>query len=265
MVAKIALILSLVALLVAAGTLYLTNIQTKIIIPTSSEKSSQPSLPQITQSSQTTIPASVTMVNSTIISIFAPAVDNKGNGIATKLTVQTIPGQGRILTNINNLLFWVDTQQSIQIAESVAQNITKVNISNVDLIYTIETNATVIEGPSAGAAITIATIAALQNKPLNTSVMITGTINPDGIVGPVGGIVAKAKAAKDIGATLFLVPEGQGVQTTYVPKQNCQQIGSFTFCTTEYVKQTVDTKKSIGIQVIEVSNMQEALKYFLVQ
>jgi uncharacterized protein len=250
---RIATILSIVSLLIASSSILLLytnqiNVSKESIL-----------VKQIPQNEQP-----LKIINSSIVSLYVPAVDSEGNGVPTKLTVQVIPGNGKILTNINNLLFWVDTQQSIQVAQAVAKNITKADISKVDIIYSIETNATIIEGPSAGAALTIATIAALENKPINTSVMITGTINPDGTIGPVGGILAKAKAAKDVGATLFLVPEGQGVQTTYVPKQQCEKIGPITFCTTEYIKQTVDTKKSIGIQVIEVSNIHEALKYFLI-
>lgn len=195
--------------------------------------------------------------------IKVPAVDNEGRGVVTNLIVEAIPGNGKVLVNINNLLFWIDTQYSIRVAEKVAENFTKINLSNIDLSYTIETNASVIEGQSAGAAITIATIAALQNKTLNRSVMITGTINPDGTIGEVGGIVAKAKAAKDVNVTLFLVPSGQGVQTNYKPVQKCEKIGPITYCTIEYTEERIDITKEAGIEVREVSTIQEALKYFL--
>ena len=38
---------------------------------------------------------------------------------------------------------------------------------------------------------------------------MTGTINPDGGIGPVGGIPHKLDAAAQQGASLFIVPEGQ--------------------------------------------------------
>ncbi len=196
--------------------------------------------------------------------IKVPAVDNEGNGVSTTLLVEAIPGKGRVLTNINQLLFWVDTQYSIRTAENVAQNITKIDLTNIDLIYTIETNASIIEGPSAGAALTVATIATLQNKTINPTVMITGTINPDGSVGPVGGILAKAKASKDVGATLFLVPKGQSIQTNYVPVRQCQDIGPINYCSIEYKQERIDITKEAGITVKEVSTIDEALKYFLV-
>jgi len=202
------------------------------------------------------------------VEIYVPAVDSEGNGIATVLKVQAIPGEGRILTNINQLLFWIDTQQSIQTAKQVAEEITGIDFSNIDLIYTIETNASLIEGPSAGAALTIATIAVVENRSLNKSVMITGTITPDGRIGPVGGILPKAKAAKDVGATLFLVPEGQGTQYQYVPISECKEYKLPGFyqkiCTTEYKRKKVDISKDVGIEVREVSTIREALEYFLI-
>jgi len=197
------------------------------------------------------------------VTINLPAVDNQGNGVVAKLKVQAIAGEGRVLTNIDNLLFWVDTQYSIKVAEMVAENITGADLSNVDLIYTIETDASVIEGGSAGAALTIATIAVLQNRTVPSDVMITGTINPDGGIGPVGAIFAKAKAAKDVGVKIFLVPEGQGSQVNYAPEKKCEQIGPVTFCTTEYKPQKLDISKDVGIEVKEVSTVSDALKYFI--
>jgi len=208
-------------------------------------------------------PNTTTSATFSSISLHVPAVDEQGNGVATTLRVESKPGRGGTLVDVNQLLFWVDTQNSIRVAKRVAEEYTKLDLSKIDLIYSVETNASIIGGPSAGAALTVATIALVENKTLNPKVMITGTINSDGTIGPIGEVVAKAKAAKDIGANIFLVPEGQSVQTYYVPEESCQQFGSFTYCTTEYTAQEVDTSKDAGITVIEVSNIQEALKYFL--
>ncbi|MGC8812176.1 MAG: S16 family serine protease [Candidatus Aenigmatarchaeota archaeon] len=197
------------------------------------------------------------------ISMNIPAVDEEGNGVITKLMVEAKPGTGRVLVDINQLLFWVDTQNSIRVAQKVAQNYTNTDLSSIDLIYSIETNASLIGGPSAGAAMTVATIALLENKSLNKSVMMTGTINSDGTIGPVGEIVSKAKAAKDVGAKLFLVPEGQAVQTYYKPVEHCERFGPVTYCSTEYKPEKIDVSKEVGIPVKEVSTIQEALKYFL--
>jgi len=197
------------------------------------------------------------------VKIYVPAVDNEGRGVATVLKVGIKPGSGKVLVDINNILFWLDTQQSIQTAKKVAEAITKVDLSKFDLIYSLENiNATVVEGPSAGAALTIATIAVIEEKELDLKTMITGTINPDGSIGPVGGIIPKAQAAKEIGATTFLVPEGQGTQVNYVPEEKCERIGYFTFCTTTYKKKIENVGKSVGINVVEVKDIREAMKYF---
>jgi uncharacterized protein len=197
------------------------------------------------------------------VSINVPAVDNEGKGAIVKLKVQATPGEGRTLVNVDNLLFWVDTQFSIRTAKSVAENVTGLDLSKVDLIYTIETEASVIEGQSAGAALTIATVAAIENKTINKDVIITGTIMPDGKIGPIGSVFEKAKAAKDMNATLFLVPEGQGTQINYMPEKKCEKIGPITYCTTEYKQGRIDISKDAGIDVKEVSDINEALKYFL--
>jgi len=190
------------------------------------------------------------------------AVDQNGNGVATPLTVEIIPGDGKVLTNIEKLLFWVDTQYSIQTARDVAKNITKINTDDYDLIYSIKTNATLVGGPSAGAALTVATVAALKNKTLKNDIIITGTVGPDGTIGEVGGILEKAKAAKDVGIKVFLVPLGQGEQTYLKPKETCVKRAGFIFCETTYEQITVNIGDDVGISVIEVKTIDEALKYF---
>ena len=190
------------------------------------------------------------------------AVDQNGNGVSTPLIVEAKPGSGEALTNIDKLLFWTDTQQSIQIAKAVAENVTGINTSGYDLTYSIESNATLIGGPSAGAALTIATIAALKNENVRDDVIITGTVNEDGTIGQIGGVLEKAKAAKDIGAKLFLVPDGQSIQTFLKPEENCTRRANFIFCETTYKTETVNIGTDAGIAVIEVANVTEAYKYF---
>jgi len=201
-----------------------------------------------------------------IVKMLVPAVDSEGNGVVTTLLVEAKPGDGRVLTDINHILFFVDTQNSIQIAKAVAENITGVNTSKIDLMYAIETNASAIGGPSAGAALTVATVAVLENKNLNSSVMITGTIEPDGRIGPIGSVEEKAKASKEAGALLFLVPQGQDIQTTYLLVKECKKTGfwiySQRYCEIKYVATESEVNET-GIKVKEVATIEEALKYFL--
>jgi len=199
----------------------------------------------------------------TTASINLPAVDENGNGVTTPLEVEVTSGNGKVLTNIDKLLFWIDTQYSIQVAKTVAGQISGIDTNKYDITYTIEGgNTTLIGGPSAGAALTIATIAALENKTLKKDVMITGTINPDGTIGKVGAILEKAKAAKEIGAKLFLVPVGESTQSYLKPNEKCTNALGFIYCVTTYTTQNVNIGESVGISVIEVATIRDAMKYF---
>lgn len=65
-----------------------------------------------------------------------------------------------------------------------------------------------IDGPSAGALITAGLIATMQGVPVRPDVTMTGTVNPDGTVGPVGGIQHKLRAAARAGKRAFGYPRG---------------------------------------------------------
>jgi len=67
-----------------------------------------------------------------------------------------------------------------------------------------------IGGPSAGLMLALAIIDKLSPGELNGGEFIagTGTIDSSGDVGEIGGILHKMRAARDAGATAFLVPAG---------------------------------------------------------
>ncbi len=64
------------------------------------------------------------------------------------------------------------------------------------------------DGPSAGMLTTTTMIALLRNQPLSANTTMTGTINPDGTAGPVGGIVQKMEGAQATGIKRFGFPIG---------------------------------------------------------
>jgi PDZ domain-containing protein len=67
-----------------------------------------------------------------------------------------------------------------------------------------------IGGPSAGLMFALAVVDKLTPGDLTGGEFVagTGTITPEGQVGPIGGIPFKMRAAQDAGATTFLVPSG---------------------------------------------------------
>lgn len=74
--------------------------------------------------------------------------------------------------------------------------------------FPIEFTLTDVGGPSAGMMFALAIVDKLTEPSLTGGGFIagTGTIDPDGAVGPIGGIRQKLAGARDAGATLFLMP-----------------------------------------------------------
>lgn len=63
-----------------------------------------------------------------------------------------------------------------------------------------------IDGPSAGIAIALAIASSVKRLPVDNTVALTGELSIHGKVKPVGGIVAKIKAAKEAGAKKVIIP-----------------------------------------------------------
>jgi predicted ATP-dependent serine protease len=65
------------------------------------------------------------------------------------------------------------------------------------------------DGPSSGAAMAVGFLAVLRGDRIQRGIALTGTIEPDGRIGPVGGIPDKIRAAKRENLSTVLVPRGQ--------------------------------------------------------
>jgi uncharacterized protein len=172
--------------------------------------------------------------------------DNKTKGVLATLTVEVHNGSGRVFVETNPLTK-IDTQVSARLAKEVACEITGVNCSNYDFYYIINSDYEIVGGPSAGAAMTVATIAALQGVKLKGDVFITGTINPAGSIGPVGGILDKAEAAYLGGAKTLLVPHGE---TIYYDEATGKEVNL------SYL-----AMKNWGVRLLEVNDIYQAYPY----
>ena len=127
-------------------------------------------------------------------------------GGTADIYLEIIPGSGRVFID-SYPLSKLDTQSSTRYANKVACQFANKDCSNYDFLYTIRANASVIGGPSAGAAITILTASLLLGDKLRDDAVITGTINSGELIGPVGGTYEKAKAAQEIGMNFVLISE----------------------------------------------------------
>lgn len=180
------------------------------------------------------------------------AVGPDGKGMVTNLTLEVVPGRGRTFFSSEPLI-GIDTQNSERVAASVAERIANLTTENKDLLFTIHTEATIVDGASAGSAMALLTLAALQERDFRKDVMITGTIHEDGSIGPVGSVAAKAKAAADEGASIFFIPRGQAIQTATV------QVGSAARTVTMNLTKIGERW---GVQIVEVSNIEQVLPVF---
>lgn len=96
-------------------------------------------------------------------------------------------------------------KDSVFNAASVIRTITGKDMSDYDIHVNVIGGAK-IDGPSAGAAITVCIISALLNKPIRQDTAVTGEISIRGKVKPVGGIFEKIYGATRKGIKHVIVP-----------------------------------------------------------
>jgi uncharacterized protein len=195
----------------------------------------------------------------------APAVSRTSSGeligVATDFVITVAPGNGHVYVETWPLAE-VDMQASARLAAQVAGKVLGVDMSKYDVFIQVRSDAPIIGGPSAGGTMTVGIIAALKGWEVRKDVMMTGMINPDGSIGPVGGILEKASAAHSVGAKLFLIPEGQRIQV--VQKTEQKQIGPVVQITSKSEKVDVVeyARERWGLEVKGIRDIYEAVYYF---
>ena len=101
------------------------------------------------------------------------------------------------------------------------------------------------DGPSAGGLLTAGILAGMTGQKANPRFTMTGTINPDGTIGPVGGIPQKFQAAIRAGKTTLGYPMGQNVAIDMVTHQE------------------IDLRQMAGhgVEVVEIPDVETAYGY----
>ena len=102
--------------------------------------------------------------------------------------------------------------------------------------FVVDFNLANVGGPSAGLMFSLAVVDKLSTGDINGAKFVagTGTIGPDGNVGPIGGISHKMPSAQEAGATVFLVPADNCDEARTVPGNSMELIKA------ETLKQTVE-------------------------
>lgn len=176
-------------------------------------------------------------------SIRAPAVilENRTNNVSfgslTKISLTISNGNGSVSVTgpfeVAN-----STRDSAITAVHYALSYLNLNGSALNFNYTINSPGDNVSGPSAGAAMALLAISALQHKPLRSDFTMTGTISANGSIGEIGGVYDKSNASVHGNLNLILVP--------YVP--------SYSYESLLYSL----TQASLGIPLVQVKNITQA-------
>ena len=193
----------------------------------------------------TAVPVHAVLPESSI-KVFAVSPD--GTAIDATLTLKTAPGTGVVWSSVSGPLVGTATQSTEKIAVKVARNYST-EVDKYDYFFAIDSEASVVDGPSAGSAMALLVVSALQNKTLSPDVGLTGTITNAGEVGPVGGVYEKAKEAARVGVKLFLIPRGESSQVVKFPD------GVKNISLPEYAL------KEWGMKVVETGTLDDVLHY----
>jgi predicted S18 family serine protease len=183
------------------------------------------------------------------------------SGVMLNITAEVKPGKGRVLVDTQPLM-GVVFQDAANTAVFVAQNRTGIPLTGSDVIFSINAPGQVpsVDGPSAGALMTLLVISAVEKKPLREDVTLTGTIDKDGNVGAIGGVVEKAQAAKDSEKSLLLLPRANANLLQYT--QQTRQYYGFTVI--QQVPRSVDAKTyveaNVGVPVQYVDTIDDVLR-----
>jgi len=205
------------------------------------------------------------------ITVYAPAVGESQDGYIGIISTITVTiqnkGSGRVFVDTLPLA-QIDMQGSARLAVNVASAFVQkdsncnINPSIYDYFIVIRTEAPIIGGPSAGAIMTAAVISLLENWDMDDKTVMTGMINPDGSIGPIGGIPRKIDAAHSVGATRFLIPKGQ---ETYIEEvvETEQGIWGPQLVTRQIARNVSDYAiENYGIEVVEVDDINDVLLYY---
>lgn len=193
------------------------------------------------------ISVSVFAATNQTMKVFAVTPDDVGVTATINLTITE--GTGKVYTSVD-VLTGTETQLTQQIAIKVAKDFLGEKgllIDDYDYQFEIQSNTRMVDGPSAGAAMTMMVIAAIEDKVIPENVSMTGGITEDGYVTRVGKVLEKSKQASKEGVKLFMVPMGEISQYS---NDGLTEINLVDYAL-----------KNLDMKVIEVGDINTAMSY----
>ncbi|MFH0738181.1 MAG: S16 family serine protease [Candidatus Micrarchaeota archaeon] len=137
------------------------------------------------------------------MSRYVPAVIGDGGGVVN-VTISLADGPGRAFVSVQPRTGTL-TQESIGQAADLASRLSGKKC-DVMVDFGLDGHTSYIDGPSAGTAIAVMTYALLEGEDVRSDAIITGAVDGEGNVLPVGGLYEKARGAVGKGAAYFVTP-----------------------------------------------------------
>ena len=141
-----------------------------------------------------------------------PAVDSSDRGFVIGVEFAFSEGSGELFVDLDGVEVRHDIQLALREAVQTSTRLTGRSLSALSTHVTFETPRSeriALRGKSWEAGLTVALTAALRQRPLDEETLITGIVDSEGALLPVGGIEGKARAARRFGATELVIPDGQ--------------------------------------------------------
>ncbi len=186
-------------------------------------------------------------------SINVPGVNQQGEGVMTELAAMLKPGSGQVLVNVNDVIAGYELQVFARNAVHAAGNATGAAMDDYDVSFSMKTDAGMIDGGSASAAMAVVVMAMLDGRQISSEAAMTGAVDAGGKILSVGLVDKKAEAAKQANMSVLIVPAGQGGILEQIKKETCEN----DYCEITYMP--LAEASAMGVPIKEVETLREAL------
>lgn len=156
---------------------------------------------------------------------YLPAVDASDSGLVVPVDFEFTDGNGELFVNLNGIEIRHDLQLALREAMQTATRLTDGSLADTATHVSFEppkSGIFVFRGKSWEAGFTVALVASLRQQSLSSDTLITGIVDDEGMLLPVGGIEEKAHTIRAFGATELLVPDTDAID---VPVQDLRVTG----------------------------------------
>lgn len=156
-----------------------------------------------------------------------PAVDGSGSGIVIDILVEIEPGDGALFVDLDAVELRHDVQRALNEAATAAARVAGQSFESHDVSITFDPpgdGPIELSGKSWEAGLAVVLLGALTDRDPSPSTLVTGVLDANGALLPVGGVEEKAVAARAFGADRLLVPPDHAVSVDGIVVEAVQDV-----------------------------------------